>query len=98
MAKEKFARNKPHCNIGTIGHVDHGKTTPLGGGLSFHHQEECTDDVKPASVPPCVRIVREPGKRRNHLSLPRWAPQAHPALLQVLVEPRLGDVALTRRT
>src|SRR5882672_11341831 len=27
MAKEKFIRNKPHLNIGTIGHVDHGKTT-----------------------------------------------------------------------
>ena len=27
MAKEQFKRNKPHCNIGTIGHVDHGKTT-----------------------------------------------------------------------
>ena len=27
MAKEKFERNKPHCNVGTIGHVDHGKTT-----------------------------------------------------------------------
>jgi len=27
MAKEKFLRNKPHCNIGTIGHVDHGKTS-----------------------------------------------------------------------
>ena len=27
MAKEKFERKKPHCNIGTIGHVDHGKTT-----------------------------------------------------------------------
>jgi len=27
MSKEKFVRNKPHCNIGTIGHVDHGKTT-----------------------------------------------------------------------
>ena len=27
MAKEKFERSKPHCNIGTIGHVDHGKTT-----------------------------------------------------------------------
>ena len=27
MAKAKFDRNKPHCNIGTIGHVDHGKTT-----------------------------------------------------------------------
>ena len=27
MAKEKFERDKPHCNVGTIGHVDHGKTT-----------------------------------------------------------------------
>jgi elongation factor Tu len=27
MSKEKFERNKPHCNIGTIGHVDHGKTS-----------------------------------------------------------------------
>jgi elongation factor Tu len=27
MAKEKFNRTKPHVNVGTIGHVDHGKTT-----------------------------------------------------------------------
>ncbi|MDQ1459614.1 MAG: elongation factor Tu, partial [Actinomycetota bacterium] len=27
MAKEKFERTKPHLNIGTIGHIDHGKTT-----------------------------------------------------------------------
>ena len=27
MAKEKFVRNKEHVNVGTIGHVDHGKTT-----------------------------------------------------------------------
>ncbi|NLO92285.1 MAG: elongation factor Tu, partial [Elusimicrobia bacterium] len=27
MAKEKFDRKKPHVNVGTIGHVDHGKTT-----------------------------------------------------------------------
>ena len=27
MSKEKFARTKPHVNVGTIGHVDHGKTT-----------------------------------------------------------------------
>ena len=27
MAKQKFVRNKPHLNVGTIGHVDHGKTT-----------------------------------------------------------------------
>ncbi|MCA1955842.1 elongation factor Tu [Zymomonas sp.] len=45
MAKAKFERNKPHCNIGTIGHVDHGKTTltaaitkvlaEAGGGNTF---------------------------------------------------------------
>ncbi|HEU0138324.1 MAG TPA: GTP-binding protein, partial [Bryobacteraceae bacterium] len=27
MAKEKFERSKPHINVGTIGHIDHGKTT-----------------------------------------------------------------------
>ena len=45
MAKEKFSRTKPHCNIGTIGHVDHGKTTLTAaitkvlaetGGAEFH--------------------------------------------------------------
>jgi len=44
MAKKKFERTKPHCNIGTIGHVDHGKTTltaaitrvlSLSGGAEF---------------------------------------------------------------
>ena len=44
MAKAKFERNKPHVNIGTIGHVDHGKTTltaaitkilALSGGATF---------------------------------------------------------------
>src|SRR5277367_5050818 len=34
MAKEKFQRTKPHCNIGTIGHVDHGKTT-LTAAITF---------------------------------------------------------------
>src|SRR5947207_15999925 len=35
MAKEKFVRNKPHVNIGTIGHVDHGKTT-LTAAITKH--------------------------------------------------------------
>ena len=34
MAKEKFERTKPHVNIGTIGHVDHGKTT-LTAAITF---------------------------------------------------------------
>jgi elongation factor Tu len=49
MAKEKFERNKPHCNIGTIGHVDHGKTTltaaititlaKAGGGKAMNYAD-----------------------------------------------------------
>ena len=36
MAKEKFERNKPHVNIGTIGHVDHGKTTLTAAIVTTH--------------------------------------------------------------
>jgi elongation factor Tu len=35
MAKEKFVRNKPHVNVGTIGHIDHGKTT-LTSAITLH--------------------------------------------------------------
>ncbi|HUE71170.1 MAG TPA: elongation factor Tu [Pirellulaceae bacterium] len=34
MAKEQFVRTKPHCNVGTIGHIDHGKTTLTGAILA----------------------------------------------------------------
>ena len=46
MAKEKFSRNKPHVNIGTIGHVDHGKTTltaAISAVLSRKGLEELKD-------------------------------------------------------
>ena len=39
MAKAKFERTKPHCNIGTIGHVDHGKTTLTAAITKFLQQE-----------------------------------------------------------
>ena len=39
MAKEKFDRSKPHCNIGTVGHVDHGKTTLTAAITSVLAQE-----------------------------------------------------------
>jgi elongation factor Tu len=39
MAKEKFERNKPHMNIGTIGHVDHGKTTLTAAITSVLHKQ-----------------------------------------------------------
>src|SRR3954451_20345206 len=34
MAKENFVRKKPHVNVGTIGHIDHGKTTTTGAILA----------------------------------------------------------------
>ena len=47
MAKEEFVRTKPHVNIGTIGHVDHGKTT-LTAAISkvLHEELGTTEDVK----------------------------------------------------
>lgn len=39
MGKEKFERNKPHCNVGTIGHVDHGKTTLTAAITKFFSKE-----------------------------------------------------------
>ena len=38
MAKQKFERTKPHINIGTIGHVDHGKTTLTAAITKVLHQ------------------------------------------------------------
>ena len=45
MAKEKFERTKPHVNVGTIGHVDHGKTT-LTAALTRVCAEAFGGDIK----------------------------------------------------
>ena len=47
MAKEEFVRTKPHVNIGTIGHVDHGKTTLTAAiSLTLHEKLGTGEDVK----------------------------------------------------
>ena len=46
MGKEKFDRSKPHVNIGTIGHVDHGKTT-LTAAITTSFGEEQPEDSVP---------------------------------------------------
>ncbi len=45
MAKEKFTRNKPHVNIGTIGHVDHGKTT-LTAAITINQAKKFGGEAK----------------------------------------------------
>ncbi len=45
MAKEKFERNKPHCNIGTIGHVDHGKTTLTAAITKYYGDFKAYDEI-----------------------------------------------------
>jgi len=46
MAKEKFVRNKPHLNIGTIGHVDHGKTTLSAAITTVLHDSGLAGEVR----------------------------------------------------
>ena len=48
MSKEKFERNKPHCNIGTIGHVDHGKTTLTAAIAKKYGKGESVDQIDKA--------------------------------------------------
>ena len=45
MAKAKFERSKPHCNIGTIGHVDHGKTTLTAAITKYFGEFQAYDEI-----------------------------------------------------
>ena len=63
MAKEKFSRSKPHVNVGTIGHVDHGKTTlttAITKGLSKEGKAKAmaySDIAKGGGVRDAYKIV-----------------------------------------
>ena len=50
MAKEKFVRNKPHVNVGTIGHIDHGKTTLTAALLKVQAKAGFADEIKYADI------------------------------------------------
>ena len=75
MAKAKFERNKPHCNIGTIGHVDHGKTSltaAITKVLAKH------GGAKPSTMPTSTRrrksaSAASPFRRRTSNMRPRRA-------------------------
>src|SRR3954467_10309 len=50
MAKEKFVRNKPHVNVGTIGHIDHGKTTLTAALVKVQSKKNLAKEIKYADI------------------------------------------------
>ena len=76
MAKQKFERTKPHINIGTIGHVDHGKTTltaaittvlyqryQLGGDVAFDEIDKAPEEKE--RLPGTCGLCKEHDHRRG---------------------------------
>ncbi|MDI1478613.1 elongation factor Tu [Polyangium sp. y55x31] len=50
MAKEKFTRTKPHVNVGTIGHIDHGKTTLTAAIVKVQSKQKLAKEIKYADI------------------------------------------------
>ena len=86
MAKEKFERNKPHCNVGTIGHVDHGKTTltaaitkvlaEVGGGeaVDFANIDKAPEERERGITISTAHVEYETGNRHYaHVDCPGHA-------------------------
>ena len=65
MAKEKFVRNKPHVNVGTIGHIDHGKTTLTAAITKVLHDR--FPDVNPFT--PFDQIDKAPEERQRGITI-----------------------------
>jgi hypothetical protein len=68
MAKGKFERNKPHVNIGTIGHVDHGKTSLTAAITKYFGDFKAYDQIDAA---PEERPAASPSRRRMSSTRPR---------------------------
>jgi len=85
MAKAKFERTKPHCNVGTIGHVDHGKTTLTAaitkvlsetGGAEFtaFDQIDKAPEEKERGITIATAHVEYETEKRHYTSTNRWVP------------------------
>ena len=88
MAKSKFERNKPHVNIGTIGHVDHGKTSLTAAITKYFGEYKRYDqiDAAPEEKARGITISTAP----TTTSTPRsWPTKSPPAPASVKPSPRL---------
>ena len=83
MAKQKFDRSKPHVNVGTIGHVDHGKTTltaaitkflALQGGADFRAFDRSTTPRRSGSAASRSRSATSSTRRRTATTRTSTAP------------------------
>ena len=87
MAKQKYERTKPHINIGTIGHVDHGKTTltaaitsvlankyGLGGGVAFDQIDKAPEEKARGITISTAHVEYEtPNRHYAHVDCPGHA-------------------------
>src|SRR3954454_383351 len=64
MAKQKFERNKPHLNIGTMGHIDHGKTTLTAAITKVLHEADPTSAFTPFDM-----IDKAPEERQRGITI-----------------------------
>ena len=64
MGKEKFERNKPHLNIGTMGHIDHGKTTLTAAITKTLHDDDPTTAFTPFDM-----IDKAPEERQRGITI-----------------------------
>ena len=70
MAKAKFERTKPHVNVGTIGHVDHGKTSLTAAITKYFGEYKAYDQ---STRPPRRRRAASPSRPRMSSTRPRSA-------------------------
>ena len=71
MAKSNFERNKPHVNIGTIGHVDHGKTSLTAAITKYFGEYRAYDQIDAAPEEKAPR--HQPSRRLTSSTRPRTA-------------------------
>ena len=89
MSKEKFERTKPHVNVGTIGHVDHGKTT-----LTAALTKKCAETFLVASEYAFDQIDNAPEERERGITIAT----AHVEYETASVTTRTWTARVTRTT